>query len=166
VSVFNEAVPPIAIDGIFGASTEAALEDFQRAYGLPVTGEADLITWRTLYNAYRGYLLSLPRGYFGETTLIYPGTPLLEGSRGEDVRALQEYLAAISEVYTEIPSVVPDGVFGAVTEEAVRIYQSLFGIEPTGIVASTTWNSITDTYRTVTEGQFGGERQFGGTMTR
>ncbi len=166
VSVFNNAVQPTAIDGIFGRGTEASLSDFQRDYGLPVTGVADVVTWRALYNAYRGYLVSLPEGYFGETTAIYPGTPLLTGSRGEDVRVIQEYLNVISDTYTEIPEVVADGVFGARTAEAVRVYQRLVGIEPSGIVASTTWNSIAETYRTLTEGRYGSDTQFGGTVNR
>ncbi len=166
VSVFNNAVRPPVIDGIFGSATRASLEDFQYEYDLPVTGVADLITWRTLYNAYRGYLLSLPPNYFGTTTRIYPGIPLLIGSRGEDVRAIQEYLNVISDTYTEIPKITADGVFGPATANAVRVYQSLFGIEPSGIVASTTWNSIAETYRTLVEGQYGSDTQFGGTVSR
>ncbi len=166
VSVFNNAVQPTAIDGIFGRGTEAALSDFQQAYGLPVTGTADVVTWRALYNAYRGYLLSLPAGFFGETTVIYPGTPLLTGSRGADVRVLQEYLNVIADTYTEIPRVAEDGIFGARTADAVRVYQRLFGIEPSGIVASTTWNSVAETYRTLTEGQRGSSTQFGGDVAR
>jgi len=166
VSVFNNAVQPPVIDGIFGSGTRASLEDFQYDYGLPVTGVADLVTWRALYNAYRGYLLSLPPNYFGTNTQIYPGIPLLIGSRGEDVRVIQEYLNYISDTYTEIPKITADGVFGPATANAVRIYQTLFGIEPSGIVASTTWNSIAETYRSLFEGQFGSDTQFGGTISR
>lgn len=166
VSVFNNAVRPPVIDGIFGSATKASLEDFQYEYDLPVTGVADLVTWRALYNAYRGYLLSLPLNYFGTITRIYPGIPLLTGSRGEDVRAIQEYLNFISDTYTEIPKITADGVFGPATAEAVRAYQSLFGIEPSGIVASTTWNSIAETYRSLYDGQLGSDTQFGNTISR
>ncbi len=162
VSVFNNAVEPPAIDGIFGRGTESALRDFQQAYGLPVTGEADLVTWRRLYDAYRGYVLSLPAGYFGVTTALYPGTPLLVGSRGEDVRLLQGYLNGIGAVYGEIPAVVEDGVFGERTAEAVRAFQRLFGIEPSDLAASTTWNAVTQVYRDGQEGRYGSAGQFGG----
>lgn len=164
ISVFNNAVQPPVIDGIFGERTRASLEDFQYDYGLPVTGVADLATWNALYNAYRGYLLSLPPNFFGTITRIYPGLPLVNGSTGEDVTAIQTYLNFISDTYTEIPKVDVDGDFGPATEAAVRAYQTLFGIEPSGIVGAATWNSITDTYRSLYEGQFGSETQFGSTI--
>lgn len=164
ISAFNNEVQPLAIDGIFGAGTRASLEDFQGAYGLPVTGEADLATWRALYDSYRGYLLSLPENYFGVATRLYPGVPLVNGSEGEDVTALQTYLNFISDVYSEIPKLNVDGAFGSATEEAVRVYQTLFGIEPSGVVGATTWNSITDVYRSLYEGQYGSDTQFGATI--
>ncbi len=166
ISVFNNAVQPPVIDGIFGSQTRAALEDFQYDYGLPVTGVADLATWRALYNSYRGYLLSLPPNYFGTVTRIYPGIPLLLGSRGEDVLAIQNYLNYISDTYPEIPKITADGVFGAATASAVRAYQAAFGIEPSGVVGATTWNSIAETYRSLYEGQFGSDTQFGGVVSR
>ncbi|WP_296135663.1 glucosaminidase domain-containing protein [uncultured Tessaracoccus sp.] len=35
----------VPVDGVFGASTRAAVEDFQRKQGLPVTGTAATLTW-------------------------------------------------------------------------------------------------------------------------
>ena len=42
------ASPPLAVDGIIGPLTRAALRAFQGAHGLPVTGEADAATWAAL----------------------------------------------------------------------------------------------------------------------
>ena len=44
---------PIAADGIFGPETAAAVRDFQRHNGLPVTGTADYDTWTAVFRAYR-----------------------------------------------------------------------------------------------------------------
>lgn len=162
IAEFNEQVPSVAVDGIFGSRTRAALEDFQSAYGLPVTGEANLDTWRALYDAYRGYLASLPPNYFATATRLYPGIPLLYGSSGEDVRALQDYLNLISDTYTEIPKLLVDGDFGMATADAVRAFQSLFGLEENGIVTAGTWNDITDTYRSLYEGRYGSPTQYNG----
>ena len=42
----------ISIDGIYGDSTRNAVSDFQKRYGLGVTGEVDLQTWLLLYLKY------------------------------------------------------------------------------------------------------------------
>ena len=162
VSVFNDRIPSPAIDGIFGSETENAVRAFQQYYGLDVTGTVDFNTWSELYNVYRGIVTNLPAGYFSDTTEPYSGTPMRLGSEGEDVMRLQEYLSYISNTYTEIPKVVPDGIFGPATQAAVLTYQNLFGLEPTGIVAATVYNSIADTYRVLREGTQTGETQYGG----
>ena len=164
ISLFNSGVQPPAIDGIYGSGTRASVEDFQYEYGLPVTGTVDAATWEAIVSVFQNFRASLPEGYFGESTAVYPGTPLTVGSTGVDVSNLQNYLNRISDVYTDIPKLTVDGVFGTATQNAVRIYQSIFGLDENGIVGSTTWDSITDTYRTITEGSYGSSTQFGGTV--
>ncbi len=149
---FVDTVPTLALDGIFGPLTEAATEAFQATYRLPVTGVIDRSTWEKLYAAYRGMLDSLPDDYFDSGTRPYPGMPLREGSSGADVIALQTYLNFIADTYPAIPKTVPDGFFGPGTTAAVRAFQRLFGRVVTGIVASTTWNAITELYRTLADG--------------
>ena len=39
------ALPTIAVDGIYGSATKAAVEKFQSIFGLPVTGIVDFRTW-------------------------------------------------------------------------------------------------------------------------
>ena len=75
---------------------------------------------------------------------------------------IQEYLNYISNTYPSIPKLDADGVFGARTAEAVRAYQTLFGIEPSGIVGAATWESITETYRDLFQGAQASGTQFGG----
>ena len=152
ISEFNNEIPTISVDGIFGSSTRDALEAFQRIYGLSVTGETDLATWDRLYREYIGILSSLPDGYFASTTVPYPGTVLTVGSEGDAVRLLQEYLNYIANVYTQIPKVTVDGVFGARTQAAVIAYKSIFGLDSNPIVSASTWNSITSTYRDIYDG--------------
>jgi len=165
IAAFNPSVRPVAIDGIFGANTRAAVEDFQYDYGLPVTGVVQLPTWRALYTTYRNLLDSLPAGYFSVENAPYPGIPLVVGGANESVRILQNRLNRISDVYTEIPKLTVDGVYGSVTETAVRVYQQLFGLTPSGAVGAETWNSIADTYRTLVQGDEGSSAQFGGVIS-
>lgn len=165
VGYFVETIPTVGIDGIFGNATRLAVEAFQRTYGIPVTGIVDTVTWNRLYDAYRGQLASLPSDFFTDATRPYPGFQLRVGSSGEEVEAIQEYLNFISDTYPSIPKLTVDGQFGGGTQAAVRAYQTLFGIEPSGIVGSTTWDAITETYRELREGADASGTQYGGSIS-
>lgn len=156
-------IPEVAIDGIFGESTENAVRAFQQAYGLPVTGIVDETTWVDLYNVYRGILNSSPQYVNGVPITVFPGYLLLFGMQGDEIRLLQEYLNTLSEVYPEIPPADTNGVFGSATRNAVRAFQSLFGLPVTGIVDALTWDAITDAYSDVVYSQTAADGQFGGT---
>jgi len=165
VAEFNNSVRSVRIDGIFGPGTAAAVRDFQYDYGLPADGIVGEKTWRALYDTYRNLLDSLPENYFAATTRPYPGAPLRIGSRGQDVSVLQTYLNRISDVYTSIPKLTVDGVYGQSTAAAVREFQRIFGLEETGVTASYTWESIAREYRTLVDGQYGAADQFGGSIS-
>ncbi len=165
IAQFNNAVPSPAIDGLFGSGTAASVRGFQYEYGLTTNGVVDSNTWDSIVNVFQSLRSSLPDGYITSSTMIYPGNVLRVGSRGEDVTALQNYLNRISNVYADIPRLNVDGAYGVETGNAVRAYQRIFGIDETGVVGAVTWNSITETYRTVVDGQYGSETQFGGTLS-
>ena len=48
------AIPTIAADGVYGPRTEAAVEEFQSIFGLPVTGVVDYPTWYKISEIYVG----------------------------------------------------------------------------------------------------------------
>ena len=76
----------------------------------------------------------------------WPGYNLEEGSRGDKVRQMQEQLDVIAGAYPAIPTVRADGIYGPSTEEAVRKFQSVFGLPATGIVDYPTWYKISEIY--------------------
>ena len=80
----------------------------------------------------------------------YPGTELSTGSRGDKVRQLQEQLDAIATVYTAVPSLTPDGIYGPATERSVKAFQSIFGLPQTGVVDFATWYKISHIYVAIT----------------
>jgi peptidoglycan hydrolase-like protein with peptidoglycan-binding domain len=111
----------------------------------------------------QGYsAIEILRYYYGDDMYInsaeqvagipssWPGYDLDIGSSGDSVRQMQEQLNAISSVYTAIPTLVPDGIFGERTQEAVREFQSVFGLPVTGIVNRRTWYKISQIYVGVT----------------
>ena len=72
----------------------------------------------------------------------YPGTALRQGSRGRSVAQLQTALNRISQSFPAIPKLSVDGIYGAVTEAAVRVFQRVFGLAEDGIVGRNTWYAV------------------------
>lgn len=80
----------------------------------------------------------------------YPGVELSLGIKGNEVKSLQRYLNRISRNYPAIPKIPEiDGIFGVATENAVKKFQEIFGLEETGVVNLSTWNKITYIYTSV-----------------
>ena len=152
ISLFNDRVREVEIDGVYGAATQNALESFQQAYSFDRTSSVTPKVWDELLSVYRGILNVLPADFLPPDVALYPGFPLRIGSSGEDVRFIQEYLNYISNTFTEIPRLNTDGQFGQRTEDAVKAYQRTFGLTPNGIVGSVTWNSIVDTFLSLYQG--------------
>ena len=80
----------------------------------------------------------------------WPGENLSIGSNGPKVRQLQEQLNSIASVYSSIPSLVPDGIYGENTKNTVEKFQSVFGIPQTGVVDFRTWYKVSEIYVAVT----------------
>jgi peptidoglycan hydrolase-like protein with peptidoglycan-binding domain len=162
LSAFYDTIPSVAIDGVFGASTEQAVKDVQRTLGLEVDGVVAELTWNAIYNAYLGIIQGIPIQYTEGNILPYPGYLLRLGSESEVVRVLQEYLNYIARSFPEVPEVNPTGYFGNRTQEAVIAVQNLVNLPANGVVGALTWNAITDLYsdlyngRRVNEGQYPG----------
>lgn len=76
----------------------------------------------------------------------WPGYTLEEGSSGEKVRQMQEQLNVIAGAYPALPRITADGVYGPATAEAVRKFQSVFGLPVTGKVDYSTWYKISEIY--------------------
>jgi len=90
----------VTVDGKFGAGTAAAVQRFQRYFGLTADGVVGRTTWQKLYEVYNDIanrLLS-PSLRPGE----YPGV-LRTGSSGTAVRELQFYHYLMSAYESSIP---------------------------------------------------------------
>ena len=54
IAEFIPEIPPIAVDGIYGTATRAAVLAAQRRFRLPETGIVDAETWNEIYDQYSG----------------------------------------------------------------------------------------------------------------
>lgn len=78
------------------------------------------------------------------TKLSQQSWPTLKrGSQGTDVRALQYMLRQFSDATQNLAA---DGVFGANTQKAVRLYQESRGVEVDGVVGPLTWAKLVNEF--------------------
>lgn len=130
--------------------------------GRRVTCEG-LSQWGSKYLGDEGYsAIEIIRYYYGNDMYIntaqaisgvpssYPGYTLTIGSSGQKVYQMQEQLNRIARNFPAIPRINADGVYGPATAEAVRTFQSIFDLPPTGDTDYPTWYTISDIYVGVT----------------
>ncbi|MGN0706950.1 MAG: peptidoglycan-binding protein [Faecalibacterium sp.] len=143
LSQYDSSIPSVTVDGVYGSGTTAAVRAFQRKYGLDVDGIVGQQTWTRLYNEFRS--IQSDNG----TPNAYPGTPLQQGSSGQNVRLIQFWLKIARSMYSSLNNVTVDGIFGPNTAAAVRVFQSYFGLTSDGIVGRTTWNKLYEVYNDI-----------------
>lgn len=130
------SIPKIEVDGVFAQETEKAVKEFQRIFNLTPDGIVGKSTWYKINYIYTGVkeLGELSSEGIGIEDIERPFTSdLKRGSYGVEVKALQYYLNFLSYFISDIPSVVVDGVFGKNTEDAVKAFQKMNDLVPTGI---------------------------------
>jgi len=71
-----------------------------------------------------------------------PGESFVE----QPIRSLQTMLRVIAEDDARLPTVVPDGVYGPTTMQAVSAFQRQYGLPVTGITDQATWDQIVAIY--------------------
>ena len=140
MSAYESSIPAIAIDGQFGASTEAAVRAYQRFAGLTVDGIVGRTTWNSLYDKAStlrasGPVVTLKR-------LPYPGTPLTVGSSGSAVLYYSLLLQRIAYYFTSVVSPPLSDQYTDETAAATRSAQELLSLPETGIADAETWTAV------------------------
>jgi peptidoglycan hydrolase-like protein with peptidoglycan-binding domain len=119
--LLNARGAKLTVDGKFGARTKAAVIAFQRAKALKATGVVTAPTWLKLIVTVR------------------------QGSTGPAVRAVQDQINFRNNRNGHTLNV--DGIFGAKTTAAVKVFQKgmateIRGFPVDGIVGSMTWQAL------------------------
>ena len=110
---------PTGVDGIFGPATKTAVEAFQSSRGLAADGIVGPQTWPQLI------------------------IQVQQGSNGDAVRAVQSQMHSRGDGANQV---AVDGIFGSMTNDAVRAFQTLLGLTVDGIVGPQTWNYLVNGY--------------------
>ena len=141
-----------ALDGDFGPGTEAAVRDFQKAHGLTVDGVAGPNTLAALeaaaakpapappsVTAPAAVPEPAPAPPSPQPPAEAPAAVFRSGSRGGEVRRIQEQLAGLGFYRGPL-----DGDFGGGTLSAVKAFQQAKGLGADGIVGPNTWRTLFD----------------------
>ena len=108
----------LTADGIFGINTYNALKYFQSRYGLEVDGIYGPASRAKMSEALNKRIPALASA----------SPNLRKGSRGEQVRLLQQDLNYVMSLHLST-----DGIFGNNTYEALKSFQSRYGLSADGI---------------------------------
>lgn len=123
-----------------------------------------LSQWGTVTLANNGSTASeIIKNYFGNDMVIeklleiegiedqYAGDELKVGSKGKTVEKLQNMINRIADNYNVMNKVKErGGDYNKDTETAVKLFQEIFNIKPTGTVNRITWYKISEVYNNIT----------------
>ncbi|MGN1224522.1 MAG: peptidoglycan-binding protein [Ruminococcus sp.] len=139
LSFYDETMPQVVPDGIYGRETALAVRAFQQKNGLRPNGETNRATWDAIVAQYRKQIGQPPAklSVFGTNREILGG-----GETGFSVLVLQSILKTLRLRYPNTGELQLTGIYDAATQRAVQVFQNLTGHKPTGMVDRATWNLL------------------------
>lgn len=124
------------VDGKFGPATKAAVKDYQRSIGLRADGKPGNKTLTALYEG-QSKVNNTNTGTKKSDTTVKDSHTLYYGCTGSRVKALQKALKKAGMYKGTC-----DGIYGELTEKAVRKYQSKNGLQVDGKAGTKTLKSL------------------------
>lgn len=119
-------------------------------WGSKSLGESGYSAIQILRNFYGSSIYINTAEQISGVPISYPGYELDIGASGSKVQQIQEELDRIAQVYSNIPRIQADGIYGEATKAAVKEFQRTFGLPQTGIIDFKTWYKISQIYVGIT----------------
>ena len=131
---------PIIPDGVYSAQTMAAVSNFQRNHGLPVTGITDQITWETIAAEYEPALTHVDEAQMVEI-ILNPNEVIHREQSSPYLYVAQAMLLVLSRMYG-IGSPSQSGTLDSATADSLASFQALNGLPMTGELDKVTWKHL------------------------
>ena len=136
----DDRYTPIIPDGVYSPQTMAAVSNFQRQHGLPITGITDQETWEAIVAAYEPALIHVDEAQVVEI-ILNPNEVIRKGQSSPYLYIAQAMLLVLSQVYgTGVPS--QSGVLDEATADALASFQALNNLPMTGNLDKVTWKHL------------------------
>ncbi len=119
-------------------------------WGSKSLGESGYSAIQILRNFYGSSIYINTAEQISGVPISYPGYELDIGASGSKVQQIQEELDRIAQVYSNIPRIQADGIYGEATKAAVKEFQRTFDLPQTGIIDFRTWYKISQIYMGIT----------------
>lgn len=144
------AIPPIPEEnGVFDEYTEAAVKAFQRIFNLTQDGIVGKATWYSIERIFISLRKLAELNSLGlDYSYIYDQFEysLSPGSVGFMVELMQFFLSYIANFNEYITPIEMTGTFDEYTEQAVRDFQTFYGLPVTGTIDAATSEEIYNVY--------------------
>ena len=128
-------------DGIYGPQTIAAVTNFQRNHGLPVTGVTDQPTWDLIVAEYEPALIQVTEAQPVDV-ILNPNEVLILGDESPYLYVAQALLTVLAKVYASIGTPSLNGILDAATADSISSFQALSGLPMTGALDKITWKNL------------------------
>lgn len=139
LSFFDERIPVVYPDGIYGRETAFAVRAFQHTNGLRPTGEANSATWEKIRDEYKEKV-----GKNANPLHAYPSNTIniSVNDEGLAVYVIQAMLKLLNVSFSNLADVEVTGRYDHATEKAVMEFQKRSGQPQTGKTDIDTWNLL------------------------
>ena len=128
-------------NGIYTPQTQAAVSQFQRSHGLPVTGVTDRKTWEAIVRAYEEALVhvSPAQSLHLDLQLDFP----MDGSRYNPlVHLTQTMMYFLAAETSSVLQPEQTGLMDEITRQALLDFQQLNALPMTGVLDKHTWKHL------------------------
>ena len=147
ISDTDPRIQKVVPDGQYGGSTYASVRSFQKSYALPVTGLADLETWNKIISVFDKSMRSV------HTPALIPrwssGQRVEPGMFHYHLYIVQAMLAALADFFPVLTAPQLTGTLDMATQDGLRWVQHAGGLQESGHLDTSTWNTLNAIYRSV-----------------
>lgn len=145
ISYADERIPKVIPDGVYGKQTQDAVKAYQRANGMDETGDVNNDTWDMIVDDYRK---ALNKNQDARKVHIfpYPHFKIMPGEESIHLFTMQAMLHALAHEIKNIEDLLINGIHDEPSVKSVQSVQTIYGLEPTGIVDKNFYEALSRLY--------------------